>query len=428
MTPEEHELLSGVSRGTPMGQLLRRYWLPALLSREVETDGAVVKVRLLSEDLVAFRDSTGRVGLLGEHCAHRGASLCFANNADSGLRCWYHGWKYDVDGNCGEMPNEPPQSRFADKIKQLAYPCIERNGVVFTYMGPKEHTPGFPEIEWTLLPESHVYASKRHQECFWLQGLEGDIDSSHLGFLHGLDTIKKSTEFDMSKQGAFISTDSHPKLEVVQRPVGLLQASRRDADEHNFYWRIGGWFLPCFTMLPGFPGDSPLGGHAWVPVDDEHVMAFGINWHPKRPLTGDELRYYHEGTPTGIHSTLTPGTFIAKRNKSNGYADADAPPAKQPWQRITIFQDQDTAITESIGADFSRTEEHLGSTDVVIIQMRRRLLAAAQALKDGQEPPTDPEGYRMRGLCCILPRSTASWSEAVADAIDARPETFQLSV
>src|SRR5215469_11641677 len=132
MKPEEHELLSRTSAGTPMGDLLRRYWLPALLSRELEAEGAPVRVRLLGEDLIAFRDSKGRVGLLHEHCSHRGASLYFAKNADCGLRCWYHGWKYDIDGTCIDMPNEPPQSRFAERIKHPSYPCIERNGVVMT--------------------------------------------------------------------------------------------------------------------------------------------------------------------------------------------------------------------------------------------------------------------------------------------------------
>jgi hypothetical protein len=161
-----------------------------------------------------------------------------------------------------------------------------------------------------------------------------------------------------------------------------------------------------------------------VPVDDTKVWAFGVSWHPKRPLTQQELEWFHDGTPTGIHSTMIPGTFIAKHNKSNGYADPAAPATQQPWQRITVFQDQDTAITESIGWDFDRTRENLGTTDVVIMHTRRRLMAAARDLAQGKEPLTDPQAYRLRGVTCLLPRDTNSWVEAVAEQMDTRPETF----
>jgi phthalate 4,5-dioxygenase len=425
MKREEHELLSATSAGTPMGDLLRRFWLPALLSRELEVDGAPVRVRLLGEDLIAFRDTKGRVGLLHEHCSHRGASLYFGNNSDCGLRCWYHGWKYDVDGNCLDMPNEPPQSQYKDAIKHPAYPCIERNGVVMAYLGPPAKKPPLPDLEWLNVPADHVYVSKRYQDCHWLQGMEGDIDSSHLGFLHGIEAMKKATEHDMAASRDLVAQGTHPKIEIVQRPAGIVQGARRDADAAHHYWRIGAWMMPGYTVLPAFPGDAALGGHAWVPVDDAKVWAFGVSWHPKRPLTQQELAWFHEGTPTGIHSTMIPGTFIAKRNKSNNYADPDAPPAKQPWQRITIFQDQDTAITESMGWDFDRTREHLGTTDIVIVQARRRLMAAARALAEGVEPATDPKGYRLRGISCLLPRDVKSWSDSVAEQMDARPETFR---
>jgi phthalate 4,5-dioxygenase oxygenase subunit len=428
MNREDNEILSHTGPGTPLGELMRRYWIPALLSRELEADGAPIRVRLLGEDLVAWRDSAGRPGLFDEHCRHRGTSLYWGANAEGGLRCWYHGWKYDVDGNCLELPNDPNGERLKGKVKQKAYPCVERGGVVFTYMGPRERQPAFPEIEWANLPEGQVYVSKRLQDCYWLQGLEGDIDSSHIGFLHGVQTMQKATEYDMSEQTKLVSGDVHPKFEVVHKENGLLQGAKRSADAGSDYWRIGGWLLPCFTLLPGFPGDSPLGGHSWVPVDDNKVWAFGVNWHPKRKLTADELRQYHEGTPTGLHSTMTPGSFIAARNKSNGYADPESPPTKQPWQRVTIFQDQDTAVTESMGAQFDRTEEFLCGSDIVIVNVRRRLIAAARELAEGKEPPTDPKGFRLRGLSCVLPKDTPSFADAVAEALDARPETFTVSV
>ena len=428
MNREDNEILSRTGPGTPMGELMRRYWLPALLSRELEKDGAPQKVRLLGEDLIAFRDSAGRVGLFEEHCRHRGASLQWARNAEGGLRCWYHGWKYDVQGNCLDLPNDANGERLKERVKQKAYPCVERGGVVFTYMGPVEQQPEFPELEWANLPEGHVYVSKRFQECHWLQGLEGDIDSSHIGFLHGMTTMSKATEYDMSTQAKYMGGDVHPKFEIAQKPNGLLQGARRDAGDGSSYWRIGGWLLPCFTLLPGFPGDSPLGGHAWVPVDDHRVWAFGVNWHPKRKLTADELRQYKEGTPTGLHSTLIPGTFTAKRNKTNGYADPETPATKFPSDRILIFQDQDTAMTESIGPQFDRTQEFLCGSDIVIVNVRRRLLSAARELVEGKAPPTDPAGFRLRGLSCVLPADVTSFADAVAEALDARPETFTLSV
>src|SRR5579875_3195404 len=159
MKADEHELLSHTAAGTPLGELLRRYWTPAVLSRELEAEGAPVRVRLLGENLVAFRTRRGAVGLLAENCAHRGASLYFAKNMEGGLRCWYHGWKYGVDGTCLEQPNEPPQMQFCDKVRIKAYPCVERSGVVWTYMGPREKQPPLPDLEWLLVPESHVFVS-----------------------------------------------------------------------------------------------------------------------------------------------------------------------------------------------------------------------------------------------------------------------------
>ena len=229
-------------------------------------------------------------------------------------------------------------------------------------------------------------------------------------------------------QTKYVGGDVAPKFEIVHKPNGLIQGAKRDGGDGTNYWRIGGWLLPCFTLLPGFPGDSPLGGHAWVPVDDNRVWAFGVNWHPKRKLSDDEIRQYREGTPTGLHSTMIPGTFIAKRNKSNGYADPETPPAKFPADRILIFQDQDTAMTESMGADFDRTQEFLCGSDIVIVNVRRRLISAARELVEGKAPPTDAAGFRLRGHSCVLSASVTSFADAVADALDARPETFKASV
>ena len=176
LSREDNELLCRVGPGTPMGQLLREYWLPFLKSSDVERGGQPLRVKLLSEDLVAFRDTSGRVGLLGEHCSHRATSLALARNEDNGLRCVYHGWMYDVYGRCIDMPNEPEETRFADKIRHPAYACTERNGIVWTYMGPREVPPALPDLEWNMVPEDQVVIWRNLQFNNWVQGLEGNID------------------------------------------------------------------------------------------------------------------------------------------------------------------------------------------------------------------------------------------------------------
>src|SRR5487761_2751697 len=177
-TPEEIDLLAQCGPGTPVGNLLRRYWTPALLSAEIpDADSIPVKVKLLHEDLVAFRDSKGKVGLVAENCPHRGASLYYGRNEEEGLRCIYHGWKFDVDGNCVDMPNEPASSNFKDRVKAVAYPTIERGGIIWTYMGPREVPPPLPDLEGNMDDSSMTYSQIRN--CNWMQALEGDIDTVH---------------------------------------------------------------------------------------------------------------------------------------------------------------------------------------------------------------------------------------------------------
>jgi phthalate 4,5-dioxygenase oxygenase subunit len=428
MTPADHALLAQTGLGTPMGALLRRYWTAALLSRELpEPDGAPLRIRLLGEDLIAFRDSTGHVGLLAEHCSHRGASLYFGKNGDRGLRCWYHGWKYDLDGNCVDMPNEPPATQFCDKVKHTAYPCIERNGVVWAYLGPRGKMPELPQLEWLTVPSSHVYVSKCIRECHWTQGMEGDLDSAHLGILHG-DILRKRVSGLGHNSARWITTDLTPHEEILETPAGIMNATRREVDPQTHYWKIGHWFVPGFTMVPGFVGDGPLGGHAWVPVDDERCWVFAFSWHPTRPLTERERSLKSE--IAAFHAETIAGSPVTLRNKVNDYAGPGAPRAPQPWMRVTDVQAQDTAMTESMGALYDRTQENLGHSDRRLVLTRRRLIAAARALQGGEEPPgLDPRDYRRRPVSLLLPASArSSWLDAIADPIDARPETFVASV
>src|SRR4051794_5707773 len=213
LSKEDNEIITRVGPGTPMGSLMREYWIPALASTELpSTDCAPMRLVLLGEELIAFRDSAGRVGLIGNHCPHRGASLFFGRNEEGGLRCVYHGWKFDVSGACVDMPNEPPESNFKEKIQHISYPCQERNGVVWAYMGPTRPVPALPGFEWNTVPAGHSYVSKRVAENNWLQALEGGIDTSHANFLHA--TLKSDTSLfqNVGRGQRYMMQDSHPRF------------------------------------------------------------------------------------------------------------------------------------------------------------------------------------------------------------------------
>ncbi len=432
---EENELLARTGPGTPMGSLMRRYWIPALLSYELpEADCAPVRVILLGEDLIAFRDSEGKAGLLGGHCPHRGASLFFGRNEESGLRCVYHGWKFDTTGACVDMPNEPPESNFKTKVRTTAYPCVDRGGAIWTYMGPPELQPTFPELEWSAVPEAQRFHSKRHQECNWLQAMEGGIDSSHISFLHsGQPPMKRANpnhaaatarNSAASERGLHIK-DSSPRFEIVDTDYGLLIGARRETDDDNYYWRITQWLFPWYTMIPPF-GDGGIGGHAWVPIDDESCWTWSFNWHPMRDYLPEQIEAMRRGG--GIHSVLIPGTFRPAANKDNNYLlDRD----KQRFDNFTGIDSiatQDCAVQESMGVIYDRSKEHLGVSDTAIIAARRRLLKAVREHERGGEPPAlDGEQYRVRSFSTILPKDVP-WVEGAKDGLVARPGVFLASV
>src|SRR3974390_3041343 len=254
---EQSDLLTRTGPGTPAGRLFRSYWLPALLASELsENDCPPVRVKLLSERMVAFRDSQGRLGLIDEFCAHRGVSLWFGRNEQNGLRCPYHGWKYDHTGQCIEVPSEPEESGYCKKIKLKSYPLVERGGVLWTYMGPPELKPPLPEWEFAMVPSDRTCMSKRTQECNWLQAMEGGIDSSHVSFLHS-GALNKDPLFKGSKGNQYNLADYQVKFEVVESDGGLLIGARRNAENGNFYWRITQFVMPCFTAIPP-RGDHPI--------------------------------------------------------------------------------------------------------------------------------------------------------------------------
>ncbi|ASR36562.1 (2Fe-2S)-binding protein [Prauserella marina] len=421
LTREQNERLVRTNKGTEMGTLLRRYWIPALLAEEIpEPDCPPVRVQLLGEKLIAFRDTEGRIGLIDEFCSHRTASLFFGRNEECGLRCAYHGWKYDVNGNCVDMPSEPPESRFREKIKQTAYPCVERGGVIWAYLGPPELKPEAPELEWATLPSSRVFVSKRIQETNFMQAMEGGIDSSHVSFAHrfNMDNDPMHAGTDGLK---YLKADTRPKFEVIESDGGLLIGARRNADEEEYYWRITQWIMPWYTIIPPFGTHNPLGAHAWVPIDDETCWAWSINYHPTRDLREDELASMRAGE--GIHVKYVPGTYRTLANKDNDYLiDREAQRDKLTFSGVEGISAQDFSLQESMGPIVDRTKERLGTSDAAIILARRRLLAAAEDAADGESPlPGElTEHHAVRSASVLLPKSVP-FNEGARDALVVHP-------
>src|SRR5689334_5435933 len=427
LKPEINELLTRTGPGTAMGELFRQYWIPALLAEELpEPASPPVRVKLLSERLIAFRDSAGRYGLVDEFCAHRGASLWFGNNEPGGLRCAYHGWKYDVTGQCLEVPSEPDNSTFCAKVRLTSYPLVKIGDILWTHMGNPATRPALPEFEFSLVPAEQTYTSKRWQESNWLQALEGGIDSSHVSWLHA-DGLKNDPLFKGSKGNEYNLRDMRPFFEVVDSAGGLFIAVRRNAEEGHYYWRITPWVMPAFTMVPP-RGDHPVHGHFWVPIDDENCWVFTFDYLPVRALTEDERAAMKAGR--GVHNEYVPGTYRPLQNKDNDYLmDRDAQRRGETFSGVRGIAMQDASLQESMGPIVDRSKERLVSADSGIIKARRKLLKAALALRDeGVTPPgVDVAHHHVRSAAVVLPED-ASFLDACKDDLTAIPGVRQTSV
>ena len=294
---DDNEALVRVGPGSAMGGLFRLYWLPFFLSKDLVADGQPKRVKLLGEDLVAFRDTRGSVGLIANACAHRGAPMMFGRNEDCGLRCVYHGWKYDVTGAVVDMPAEPARSRLKEHVRITSYPCRERNGVVWTYMGPDAATPPpLPNLEWNLVPQENVALSVRVQECNWLQALEGEIDSAHAPILHGRIDGKGAISDWLAKQ------DLRPTFECLRQPFGMSIAARRRLPGDVHYWRVNQFVMPFYTLVPPQSKFPELSGHAWIPMDDETTLCLMFSYHPSAslyPKSRDLFEAGHQGPRNG---------------------------------------------------------------------------------------------------------------------------------
>jgi phenylpropionate dioxygenase-like ring-hydroxylating dioxygenase large terminal subunit len=394
-----------------MGELMRQYWIPAVRSDELDSpDGTPMRLRLLAENLIAFRSTSGQVGIVADACPHRGASLFFGRNEEHGLRCVYHGWKFDLTGACVDMPSEPAESNFKTKVRAAAYPCRERGGIVWTYMGDLETPPPLPDLEANMLPDGEYAIGKTLRYCNWFQALEGDIDTGHAGFLHygkaDPELLPKGT-FDY-----YAVRGRDPKFVVEVTDFGTSYGAYRPAEEGELYWRIAHFLFPFYTMIPtGFLGEEVRFG-AWVPIDDEHVMAWRVSSRrPMRPGAGAPSRSGIPGA-AATGDTLPDitgwlGKFRLAARAENDYLIDREEQRTQSYTGIKGIFTQDQAVTESMGPIYKRQQEHLGTSDAMVIRTRRRVIQAARAFAEqGVVPPgaKEPRLYRRRSGGIIFPR------------------------
>jgi phthalate 4,5-dioxygenase oxygenase subunit len=402
MNKHKAETLVRTGPGTAMGNLLRRYWVPVLLSSEIEEpDGPQVRVQILGEKLLAFRGTDGQAGLISEFCSHRGVSLYFGRNEENGIRCAYHGLKFSRHGECVDVPSAPQLSK---NMGIKAYACMERAGIVWAYMGPKEKTPAPPEVEWCTLPASHVFVSKRLQECNFLQAMEGGIDTSHVSYVHRFE-VDEDPMHKGTKANEYIKADGNVIFQIEKSDFGLTLYGRRNGEPDSYYWRITQWLFPWFTLIPPF-GDHALGGHVWVPIDDEHCWAWSINFHPHKPLSEAERHHMRQGK--GIHCEYEPGTFRPKANKANDYLlDRRAQKEKRAYSGVFGIAIQDASLQESMGPIQDHESEKLLPTDRAIVMARRMLYEAATGVAADAEPPAlDASKQRVRAAGVLLDRKT----------------------
>jgi phthalate 4,5-dioxygenase len=425
---EDNETLTRVGRGTPMGQLMRRYWVPALLAWELpEPDCPPVEVRLLGETLVAFRQTDGSVGIVDARCAHRSANLFWGRNEEQGIRCVYHGWKFDIEGRCVDMPSEPEPTNFKHKVSIPAYPTVEAGGVVWTYMGPKEKQPAPPLFEWTQAPETHRGLTKVLQESNWLQALEGGIDTVHSNFLHyGRPQSGGLADEIGSTRSRATSFSKAALVEVMPTDYGFSYAGLRALPDGGYFVRGYHWVMPWY-QLRGYSVDTPkpkVNGHMWVPVDDENTMVYNFTYtYGNEPLTEDERLLVGSGNQFGVDIDVEDG-FRSIRNRRNRYMIDRQVQKTRTFTGIEGTNTQDRAVQESMGPVADRTYERLGTTDRAIIMARRTLLEAVKQVEAGGDPPgLSNIYYRLRAIEQVIGEDE-TWWEAMRPGLYPQPEAL----
>ena len=385
LTKDQNELLCRVEGAAPMGGIMRSHWLPVCLSEEVaEKDGAPVKARLVGEDLVVFRDSNGKLGVLDEHCPHRGASLVFGRNEACGLRCLYHGWKFDVDGNILEMASEPDGSALKGALRQKSYPVREAGGFVWAWLGPKEKLREFEPPAWAPQPGIKYAIVKMHAACNWAQVLEGSIDSAHSSSLHSTNMPTAEVDSAKAKEDKWLrpSNDKAPKLQFEPTSYGFRYAALRkpirnpDTDQ---YIRTTLFIAPFTVLIP--PNDQYNLAQMLVPMDDVNTMFYWIAWHPdpKRGISQEAWRKFCAAR-VGVDIDQD---YRKRRTLANRYQQDRAAMKRGDFTGIEGIPTQDMAMWESMGPISDRSKDHPGSSDVAVVQFRRMMVAAAKKFKEG---------------------------------------------
>ncbi len=408
----DNELLTRTGSGTPMGDYFRRFWLPVLLSQEVaEPDGPPVRVKVMGEDLVAFRDTHGRVGLVEPACPHRGASLFFGRNEECGLRCAYHGWKFDVDGRCLDMPTMPPDSSLRDRVRVAAYPTREWGEMIWAYLGPPALVPALPALEFALVPPAHRFVSKKLQQCNWAQAAEGGIDTAHFSYLHmPVATSRAEEDAVMSRSSAdrdrtrWMKTDGRPEFHVEAIDAGLVMGAARRADGEDLYWRVTHYLLPSHGLTPNAFAGENYHGQTWVPITDELTWVYCYTWNPERPLTEAERARFRAGQ--SVHAEVD-ARWVPVRNRDNDYLIDREDQKRRTFTGIRGVSEQDAAIQDSQGVIADRSREHLGPTDAGVIRFRRMMLQGARDLAASEEPAAARDGaaYAVRSGSAVAHRS-----------------------
>lgn len=404
LSKEDNELLTRTDRGTPMGEVFRRFWLPALLSEELPgADCNPVRVRILGEELVAFRDSNGAPGVIDAYCPHRGAPMFFGRNEDCGIRCLYHGWKFDVTGQCVDMPNIPHGDTARTRMRTIAYPAVEAANMIWIYMGPEDRQPPFPELPYVAeVPPENVYVTRYEINCNWLQAQEGDYDPSHAKFVHSTLGDNRDVAGEVFGRGRSGTLKPEAPLSqtmlVEDTPAGVMFATSRPTGEETRV-QASQLILPCFPNA-GIAPEGIFNANIRVPIDDEHENHFRLRW-TRRGFTDRELNdFKHGGYTFPLHE---PGTYLARQRKGNDYGYDPVLQRQFNYSGVVPFPTQDLMMIENQwGPIADRTREHLVASDRAIIGVRRRLLKMAKALAEGIEPE---EPFQIQGVRQECPES-----------------------
>ncbi|MYD44379.1 MAG: Rieske 2Fe-2S domain-containing protein [Gammaproteobacteria bacterium] len=430
LSAADNEKLTRTGPNSPMGRTFRQYWMPALLSRELpEPDGPPIRLKLLGEEFVAFRDTEGKVGIVEPRCPHRGAHLFFGRNEQCGLRCIYHGWKFDRHGNCTDIPNATPDvaANLRPRAGIKALSIAEQGDVIWANFSATP--PPLPEFEYLCVPDAQRFVSKKFQQCNWAQAVEGGLDTAHFSYLHaGVFEGQKASMLDGGKQATvrgqnepqsqarmrWLIEDGAPRFTVLEHDAGLLLCAARTADDDCTYWRMTQYLLPNHSLTPGnFPENTSL-MNTWVPYDDESCWIFCYAWHPEREISQSERERYLRGV--GLFAAVD-DDFVPLRRRENDYLLDREQQRTTSYTGIPNISEQDQAVADSQGLIADRTHEKLVQTDLGVVRFRATILQACKDVEAGKRPKAlgNAEAFHVRSGDYV-----AEPGESLLDVVQAR--------